>query len=85
MWFCFSRTQCKFWCKFLIWLFWTLYQKQLTNDFIDTQRIAKGLIKDTYNHQLKTLARKFDIQNTNAHRALNDVYVTNELYKNEAL
>lgn len=67
--------------NFLYDYFERYIKKQLTNDFIDTQRIAKGLIKDTYNHQLKTLARKFDIQNTNAHRSLNDVYVTNELYK----
>lgn len=54
--------------------------KHLSNDFVDTQRIAKGLIKDTYNHKLMTLARKFNIKNENAHRALNDVYVTYELY-----
>lgn len=55
--------------------------KPLHNDFVDTQRIAKSMIKDTYNYKLATLARKFEIQNINAHRALNDVYVTNELYK----
>ena len=37
--------------------------KHLSNDFVDTQRIAKGLIKDTYNYKLMTLARKFNIKN----------------------
>ena len=55
--------------------------KSLTNDFIDTQRLAKKLVKDTYNYKLITLAKKFAIVNDNAHRALNDVYVTKSLFE----
>ena len=51
----------------------------LTNNFVDTQRVAKRLVKDVYNYRLKTLCRKFDIINNQEHRALSDVYATNEL------
>lgn len=53
----------------------------ISNDFVDTQRIAKRLVKDIYNYKLVTLAHYFDIEDKNAHRALNDVFVTNEVYK----
>lgn len=55
--------------------------KPFKNDFIDTMRIAKNFVKDTYNHKLTTLAKKFEIHYDNHHRALNDVMITNELYK----
>lgn len=56
-------------------------EKPLTNNFVDTLKISQNLIKDTYNWKLSTLAQKYKINNVNAHRALNDVIVTNELYK----
>lgn len=52
-----------------------------SNDFVDTLKIAQELVKDTYNLKLSTLAKKYDIQNENPHRALNDVLVLNGLYK----
>lgn len=55
--------------------------KPLTNDFVDTLRIAKSFVKDTYNHKLSTLAKKFEVDYDNHHRALNDVMITNEIYK----
>ena len=55
--------------------------KPFTNDFIDTMRIAKNFVKDTYNHKLITLAKKFEINYDNHHRALSDVMITNEVYK----
>lgn len=53
----------------------------ISNDYLDTFKIAKMLVKDTYNHKLGTLAKKFDITYDTKHRALEDVYVTNEIYK----
>ena len=56
-------------------------EQPLTNDFVDTLKISKNLIKDTYNWKLTTLAKKFNIDNPASHRALNDAIVTHELYK----
>lgn len=53
----------------------------LTNDYFDTLYTARRLIKDTPNHKLGTLCDYFGIINKHAHRALSDVYATNELYK----
>lgn len=55
--------------------------KPFTNDYIDTMRIAKSLVKDTFNHKMGTLARKFEIANDQPHRALNDCLVTKALYE----
>lgn len=52
----------------------------LFNDYIDTLRLSRNFIKDTPNHKLKTLSEKFNINYDNAHRALNDCYITNSLY-----
>lgn len=52
----------------------------LFNDYIDTLRLSRDFIKDTPNHKLKTLSEKFNINYDNAHRALNDCYITNNLY-----
>lgn len=57
-------------------------EKSLSNDFVDTLRIAKALVKNTYNHKLSTLARKFEIENNQAHRALNDVHTTLGVWRN---
>ncbi|MGM9913246.1 exonuclease domain-containing protein [Floccifex sp.] len=67
--------------NFLYDYFEQFLNKPLTNNFIDTQRLAKKIIKDSSNYKLTTLAKRFHIENKNAHRALNDVYVTNELYQ----
>lgn len=56
--------------------------KSLSNDFVDTLRLAKALVKNTYNHKLSTLARKFEIENNQAHRALNDVHTTLGVWRN---
>lgn len=56
--------------------------KSLSNDFVDTLRLAKALVKNTYNHRLSTLARQFKIKNTQAHRALNDVHTTLGVWRN---
>lgn len=56
-----------------------ILDKPLSNDFIDTLRISRNYVLSE-NHKLKTLATLFDIDYTNAHRALKDCYITYQLY-----
>lgn len=51
----------------------------LSNDFIDTMKIAKRLV-DTPNYKLGTLADYFNIDYTGAHRGLKDVEITFQVY-----
>lgn len=53
----------------------------LTNDFVDTLRLARILVKDSENHKLKTLAKHFNIS-LPTHRAEVDVDTTKILYEN---
>lgn len=51
----------------------------LSNDFIDTMKIAKRLV-DTPNYKLGTLADYFHVNYNGAHRGLKDVEITYEVY-----
>lgn len=51
----------------------------LNNDFIDTLRLSRNLVKGVRNHKLQTLADYFNLS-IPTHRAEADVIVTNELY-----
>lgn len=51
------------------------------NDYIDTARIAKKILCTLDNHKLSTIASYFGINQENAHRALDDCYTTNEIFK----
>lgn len=51
----------------------------LSNDFIDTMKIAKRLV-DTPNYKLGTLAEYFEVDYNGAHRGLKDVEITYEVY-----
>lgn len=51
------------------------------NNLIDVMRFAKLLIKDSKNHQLKTMAEYFSIDYANLHRGLEDCKVTFFLFK----
>lgn len=53
----------------------------LSNDYVDTLRISKKLIKNIANHKLGTVAAYFNIPQENAHRALDDCHTTNEIFK----
>lgn len=57
-----------------------LLNKPITNNFLDTLRLSRALVKDTKNNKLQTLATHFNLDSPN-HRAEQDVDVTNELYK----
>ena len=48
-----------------------ILNKPLINDYIDTLRLCRKLI-ESKNHKLETMANKFNIDYTNAHRALKD-------------
>lgn len=52
----------------------------LSNDYVDTLRISKKLIKNIDNHKLGALAVHFGIPQEAAHRALDDCRTTNELF-----
>ncbi len=52
----------------------------LSNDFIDTMRIAKHIFPNIRNYKLGTLADYFNVDYRNAHRGLNDVKITYEVY-----
>lgn len=51
----------------------------LKNNFIDTMRIARRLLKQLSHHRLKDLAEHYQIDCKKAHRALEDCYITNEI------
>lgn len=51
----------------------------LSNDFIDTMKIAKKLVS-TPNYKLGTLADYFNVDYNGAHRGLKDVEITYEVY-----
>jgi len=52
-----------------------------TNDFIDTLTIARQRIDAVENHKLSTLAKYFNVDTTNNHRALKDCELTLALYQ----
>ena len=65
-----------------------LLNKPFTNDFVDTLRLARRLLPELTNHKLVTLANNYNIDYSNAHRALSDCEITYNCYinlKNEAL
>ncbi|MDO9493638.1 PolC-type DNA polymerase III [Acetobacterium sp.] len=53
----------------------------LTNDFIDIRELFRERQRSVLNNQLTSLCEKCAIQNTNAHRALSDCLVSNNLYQ----
>ena len=52
----------------------------LSNDFVDTMRIAKHILPDIQNYKLGTLANYFGVDYRSAHRGLKDVEITYEVY-----
>lgn len=54
----------------------------LKNDFIDTMKVSKKLYPNLPNYKLSTLADHFNIDYSNAHRSIEDVKITFEVYNN---
>lgn len=52
-----------------------------TNAFIDTLRLSKMLLPHMAHHRLQDLALLYGIDYSHAHRAIEDVYITEEVYK----
>jgi len=57
-----------------------IYRQPLKNDYIDTLRLSKKLIKDVPNHKLETLAKRFNKTYFPSHRSMNDCLATYELF-----
>ena len=55
--------------------------KELKNDYIDTMRLARNLLKDLRHHRLKDLINYYKIEATSFHRALSDCNSTFSIYK----
>ncbi|MCI8515505.1 MAG: DNA polymerase III subunit epsilon [Hungatella sp.] len=58
-----------------------LYQKSLSNDYIDTLYMARSCLKELSHHRLVDLAAHFDISTEGAHRALNDCIMNQKCYE----
>lgn len=52
-----------------------------TNSFIDTLRMSKMLLPHLPHHRLQDLAFLYNVDYSHAHRAIEDVYITEEVYK----
>ena len=55
-------------------------QEPLTNNFIDTLRIARKTLPELRHHRLDDLTEYFNKEMRSEHRALNDCVLTNEIY-----
>lgn len=53
----------------------------ITNNFIDTMRIARKLLPELSHHRLIDLANYFEIDSTDNHRSLKDCEITMEVYE----
>lgn len=51
-----------------------------SNDYVDTLRLSRMYVESN-NHKLGTMASKFNIDYSGAHRALKDCHITFKLYK----
>ena len=58
-----------------------LYQKSLSNDYIDTLYMARRCLKELPRHRLVDLAAHFHISTEGAHRALNDCVMNQKCYE----
>ena len=54
--------------------------EDLSNDFVDTLRIARKLLPFLNHHRLDDLTDYFGVESRDKHRALNDCVLTNKVY-----
>ena len=52
------------------------------NDFVDTLRIARKLLKELNHHRLDDLIKHYNLEKREEHQALNDCELTLKIYKN---
>lgn len=55
--------------------------EKLNNDFVDTMRFSRLLHPEESHHRLKDLAERYSIDYSDAHRSLNDCYITHSCYE----
>ena len=73
----------KFDLNFLIKKMDKYINDSLYNDFIDTLYISREFLSDELsNHKLPTIAKHFNIDTTNLHRAEGDCIITYQVYEN---
>lgn len=53
----------------------------IENNFIDTMRLARFLLKDLKHHRLIDIAKNYNIDSSNSHRAIEDCRITYSCYK----
>lgn len=58
------------------------YGKALTNDFVDTLKIAKLVFPEWHHRRLEDLAEYYRISTAGAHRALNDCRMNQRVFEN---
>lgn len=56
------------------------YPQKLSNNFIDTMRLGRYLLKNLHHHRLMDLAYYYNISYEGAHRSLTDAKITYEVY-----
>lgn len=57
------------------------FRLRYTNKIIDVLPMARKALPDLPNHKLKTVCQNLHITNAHAHRALSDVYATQQVYE----
>jgi len=63
--------------NFLYDAIWEDFGKKLSNDYVDTMRIARKLLKDKLSHhRLRDVAGYYGIDYSHAHRAIDDCQIT---------
>ncbi len=73
----------KFDLGFLIQKIYKYIDSSLSNEFIDTLYISREFLSDEIkNHKLPTIAKHFNIDTTNLHRAEGDCIITYQVYEN---
>ena len=56
------------------------YEKGLSNNFVDTLRLGRRILKNLKHHRLKDLATYYNIDTTGAHRSTKDCEITYQVY-----
>lgn len=68
--------------NFLYDNFYKVFGTPFDNDYIDTCRLSRAIIDDVYNYKLSTIAERLNVKfEGDAHNALNDVKVTQQIYE----
>ena len=66
--------------NFLYDNFLNVLYEPLSNNFVDTLRIARRLLPELKHHKLDNLTDYYNIKARDKHRALNDCILTNQVY-----